>query len=112
MTVDQAMSVIRILEAAFPSKTRRTEAVNLYATLLAPLDYELASKAVQTIIEESTFWPKWAEIRRAYGTHAAARRRETEQAENADLLAEPSDEERQAQIEKMKAFVASRWAKV
>ena len=109
MTEAQAVSVLDVLSAAFPSKAKRIEARTLYGSLLADLDYDLMSKAVKTVIEESSFWPKWAELRRAYNSHAAAVRREAEQQELDALLAEPTDEERRQQLERIRGWMTARW---
>jgi hypothetical protein len=114
MTKPEATRIVSLLDLAFATKERRRpDALEMMADLIAELDdYELASKAAKTIISEHTFFPRFAEFRRAYLEHAAAKRRNEEQAELKALLAEPTNEERQHQLRQMRAWVETRWPRV
>lgn len=111
MTPQQAQSVVRVLNDAYGSR-QSSGTLNVYTRFLADLDYEMAGQAAKSVIEEQTFFPAWAEFNAAYREQLAARRRDDEKAENDALLAEPSDEERQQQLERMKSFIENRWPKL
>jgi hypothetical protein len=112
----QTTAIVQVLEAAYPhsKKTREPGTLDVYRSFLAPLDYELAAAAVRDVIEESKWWPAWAEIRKAYDERAAARRRqlvrerEHQERENEEAPS-PSDAERVRMLDEMRAFTAARW---
>jgi hypothetical protein len=109
MSPEQAADLVATLRAAYPSSRNAAHAdtAQVYASLLSPLDHDLASAAVRELIGRSRSFPTFAEIRRAYRLQAAAQRREQESApldaSEATLAA------RRAQAARMRAWMADRW---
>jgi hypothetical protein len=111
VTRAQADAIVATLRAAWPTSRKGStpETGQLFAELLLPLDHDVAAAAVRRLIAGSRFFPAFADLRRAYDVEAAAARRRQLAAETRELLAEPSDEERSAQLAAMREFVAARW---
>jgi hypothetical protein len=113
MTATEAQRLLDVLKGAYPHRKNVGEDTErVYRTLLADLDYELAQQAVRDVISDIKFWPAFAEIKKAYTRRRSHAIHLEEDEERRALQAEPTEEERLAQLERMQAYIASRWPKV
>ena len=65
MTKPEAIKLIAVLRAAYPNQDITEETVELYAAMLADLDFSIAQESLQRHIATSRFFPTVAELRDA-----------------------------------------------
>lgn len=110
MTDSEARRLLDVLKGAYPNrKNVGDETENVYATLLADLDFETAQHAVRDVIADVKFWPAFAEIKKAYSRCRSLARHIEEDEERRALQAEPTEDERLAQLQRMRDYIADRW---
>ena len=66
MTEAETIKALVVLRASYPNQTIPPETVDIYSSMLMPLDAETTMRAIKRVLRRCRFFPTLAEIHEAY----------------------------------------------
>jgi Loader and inhibitor of phage G40P len=108
---DEAMALLRMLRAAYPTTKVEADTSELWLSELRRLDATIGEQAVRSVIASSRFWPSLAELHEQVeaARRQAAQARRDEERQQADGMAEELPRPPLEEIPEVQALL-DRWS--